>query len=531
MIHQPVLINGEWRQSRDPAGFFRATDPATGTPLAHSYPVSSQADIEQALQAAQEAVAALRSIPAESLAAFLDSFASKIEERVDSLVDSANSETALAPEPRLRLVELPRTSDQLRQAAAAARERTWCQATIDTKSNIRSRLGPLGGPVVVFGPNNFPFAFNSVSGGDFAAAIAAGNPVIAKANTGHPNTTRILAEAALDVLRQSDLPQAMIQLLYHTEPETGLALVTDERVGATAFTGSRDAGLKLKKAADSAGKLIYLEMSSVNPVFVLPGALRERCDEIATELYSSCAMGSGQFCTKPGLTIIEQGLESGRFIERVRELFEENNAGNLLSASGVKTIAGALSELQTHGAEVITGGGEAEGPGFVFTNTLLVVSGDDFLKHPHALQTEAFGTVNLIVIADDVYQMADIAARLEGNLTGCIYSHSQADDEAAYAMIEPVLRQKVGRLLNDKMPTGVAVVPSMNHGGPYPATGHPGFTAVGIPASLHRFAALHCYDNVRHHRLPAELQDRNPTGKMWRLIDADWTQGDVAQRA
>jgi NADP-dependent aldehyde dehydrogenase len=123
--------------------------------------------------------------------------------------------------------------------------------------------------------------------------------------------------------------------------------------------------------------------------------------------------------------------------------------------------------------------------------------------------------------------MAEIAAQLEGSLTGSIYSHSQGADDDAYEQIEPVLRRKVGRLLNDKMPTGVAIVPAMNHGGPFPATGHPGFTAVGIPASLLRFAALHCYDNVRYHRLPPELQDKNPNGRMWRFIDGDWTQRDV----
>src|SRR6185312_2207422 len=143
-------------------------------------------------------------------------------------------------------------------------------------------------------------------------------------------------------------------------------------------------------------------------------------------------------------------------------------------------------------------------------------------------QTEAFGTANLIVGARDVAQMVTIAERLEGNLTGSIYSDTGAADDADYTRVAAALRPKVGRLLNDKMPTGVAVSPAMNHGGPYPATGHPGFTAVGIPAALRRFAALECYDNVRPHRLPAALRDKNPNGKMWRLIDGSWTQGDVA---
>jgi NADP-dependent aldehyde dehydrogenase len=177
---------------------------------------------------------------------------------------------------------------------------------------------------------------------------------------------------------------------------------------------------------------------------------------------------------------------------------------------------------------VLAGGSPVAGDRAAFEPTLLEVSAATFLAKPHDLQTEAFGTVNTVVVADDVAQMAAIAAALEGNLTGCVYSDTTGKDDADYARLVPVLRQKVGRLLNDKMPTGVAVSPAMNHGGPYPATGHPGFTAIGIPASLLRFAALRCYDAVRPNRLPPELANKNPTGKMWRLVDGNWSQQDVA---
>jgi NADP-dependent aldehyde dehydrogenase len=191
-------------------------------------------------------------------------------------------------------------------------------------------------------------------------------------------------------------------------------------------------------------------------------------------------------------------------------------------------ISEGIAELVAHGASIVAGGREIEGPRCAFANTLLRAPGAAFLANPHALQTEAFGTVNLVVVADTADEMAAIAGSLEGNLTGSIYSDVEGGDDELYRRVEPVLRRKVGRLLNDKMPTGVAVTPAMNHGGPFPATGHPGFTAVGIPASLLRFAALHCYDNVRPHRLPAELADRNPTGRMWRLIDGEWSQQDVS---
>jgi NADP-dependent aldehyde dehydrogenase len=524
---EPVLIAGEWRQAVNPAGAFTAEDPSTKTPLPERYPVSDAEDVERACAAALDAVAALRGVPIDAIAHFLDDYATRIEARADALVDVAARETGLPASPRLRSVELPRTVDQLRQASAVVRDRSWCHATIDTKANIRSLFAPLGGPVVVFGPNNFPFAFNSVAGGDFVAAIAAGNPVIGKANTGHPGTSRLLAALAFDAVKASGLPAGMVQLLYRTPPDVGYALVSHRAIGATGFTGSKGAGLRLKAAADAAGKPIYLEMSSVNPVFVLPGALAERAAQVAGELFDSCAMGAGQFCTRPGVTVVQGGDLAEPFIAAVAAKFTIAVPGTLLGRGGVSAIAEGVDTLVASGAMVVAGGVPDDASRYAFANTLLRTTGDAFLANRHALQTEAFGTVNLVVVARDLHQMVEVAAALDGSLTGCVYSATSGEDEAAYAALAPVLRQRVGRLLNDKMPTGVAVSPAMNHGGPYPATGHPGFTAVGVPAALLRFAALHCYDNVRAHRLPPEVADRNPTGRMWRLVDGEWTQRDV----
>jgi NADP-dependent aldehyde dehydrogenase len=526
---EPVLIGGEWRQASNPAGAFSAVDPSTREPLAERYPVSGIDDVERACLAAQEAVAALRGVPRDTVSRFLENYAGRIEARAEALVDRAARETGLPESPRLRLVELPRTTDQLRQAAAAVRDRSWCRATIDTRHDVRSVFAPLGGPVVVFGPNNFPFAFNSVAGGDFVAAVAAGNPVIGKANTGHPGTTKLLAEEALASALDCGLPPAIVQLIYRTPPDVGFSLVSHPAIGATGFTGSKSAGLRLKHAADEAGKPIYLEMSSVNPVFVLPGALEERLPEVARELFESCALGAGQFCTRPGVTVIQQGAPAEAFIAEVAGLFGRAVPGTLVGASGVEAIRSGIGELLAHGATVVTGGHAEAGRRCAFANTLLRASGAAFLADHSALQTEAFGTVNLVVVARDLSEMAEIAAVLEGSLTGCIYSATTGDDDRAYAILAPVLRQKVGRLLNDKMPTGVLVSSAMNHGGPFPATGHPGFTAVGIPASLLRFAALHCYDHVRADRLPPEIGNPNPTGTMWRIIDGEWSQRDVAE--
>lgn len=514
-----VLIGGEWREARA-CGFFRAENPATKQPLPEEYPVSAWEDCEAVLTAAAEAFDIMRALPRERLARFLEAYAERIEARRGELVDTAAIETALPARPRLAEVELPRTVSQLRQAAAAARTGSWALPVIDTAANIRSCLAPIG-PVCVFGPNNFPFAFGSVSGGDFAAAIAAGNPVIGKANSSHPGTTRIFAEEARKALDEAGLPAAAVQLLYRLSHEDGERLVSDPRLGATGYTGSQHAGLRLKAAADAAGKPIYLELSSVNPVIILPGALRERAGAIAEEFTASCLLGAGQFCTNPGLVVLLESDETGIFVAEVARRFGAAPAGTLLSRGVERALRESLQILVEAGAVVLTGN-EAGDPGRCsVANTLLRVTGQDFLRDPGAMQTEAFGNASLIVVARDLAEAGSVVSTLEGNLTGCIYSATAGDDDAAYGQIEPLLRQKVGRLLNDKMPTGVAVSPAMNHGGPFPASGHPGFTAVGIPASLRRFAVLHCYDSVRPERLPDLLRDENPTGA-WRLVDGAW---------
>lgn len=522
----PVLIAGQWRPARG-RETLRAVDPSSAEPLPGEYPVSPWPDIAEAVEAGRKAAADMAAVGVEPRARFLEGLAGRIEARKEDLVASAHLETALPAEPRLGSVEFPRLLDQLRKAAAAAHDRSWCRATIDAKADIRSMYGPLGGPVVVMGPNNFPYAYNAVGGGDFASAVAAGNPVIAKSHPGHPATTRILAEAAHEAVLASGLPRAAVQLLYHFAPEHGLRLVGHKDVGATAFTGSRPSGLALKRAADEAGRPIYLEMSSANPVFILPGALEERSEAIAAELFQSCALAAGQMCTKPGLVVVPDGFPGRAFIETVRKAFEGAAPMVLLGPKVLKGLREADSRLRAKGAERLAGGRPPEGPGFRFAPTLFAMSGTAFLEDPPAFQVESFGTLSVIVMAEGPGEMREIAARLHGHLTGAIYSHSGGNDDREYDTIEPVLRTKVGRLLNDKMPTGVAVSPAMNHGGPYPATGHPGFTAVGFPAAMLRFASLRCYDHVRPDRLPPELKDANPTGSMWRLIDGEWTQRSI----
>jgi NADP-dependent aldehyde dehydrogenase len=520
MAEHPVLIAGKWRAARS-VRTFRAINPDSGEPLPDSYPMSAWDDCDAALSAAAEAAEDLRRTPPDRIARFLRAFADRLDGAKARIVEQAHLETALPRSPRLADVELPRTTNQLRQAADAALEGSWALPTIDTKNQIRSCYEPIG-PVVVFGPNNFPFAFNGAAGGDFAAAAAAGNPVIAKGHPLHPGTSRMLAEEAFAAATECGLPPGTIQLLYKLDHESGARLVSDPRCGASAFTGSRTAGMALKRAADAAGKPIYLEMSSINPVLVLPGALAERGSKVASEFASSSLLGGGQFCTNPGLVILLAGEHTDQFISEVRTAFDAAPVPALLSDSVAAGLAASVKTLRGAGAELLTAKTTASGP-CRYPNTLLRVTGERFLADPEKLQTEAFGSTSLFVVARDAREAADVLRHLEGNLTGCIYSDTGGSDDDLYRELAAILTARVGRLLNDKMPTGVTVSPAMNHGGPFPATGHPGFTAVGIPASVRRFAALRCYDNVREHRLPASLRDGNPNGRMWRLIDGGWT--------
>ena len=518
---EKVYINGIFRDSVA-ASSFRASNPSTGEALERDFPVSEWKEIDEALEVASSCFKELRSMSPEKIAAFLDNFADLIQSDKDTLVDLAHEETGLPKTPRLGDVELPRTVNQLKLAAAAARSGSWAMPTIDTKANIRSCYQPIG-PVCVFGPNNFPFAFNSLAGGDFAAAIASGNPVIGKANSSHPATTKRFAELAMQAIDKTGMPKGLVQLLYRTSHVDGERMVGDPRLAAIGYTGSRNAGLQLKSVADKVGKPFYAELSSVNPIVYMPGAMKERVEKLIEEYVASGLMGAGQFCTNPGLLIMLKSQEADRFVSGVTDKYKSSPAGTLLSKSVESSLVKSISILCGAGAELLAGGNKVEGGRCAVANTALRVTGEKFLSDAHSFQTEAFGNAVLIVVCDSMTELKQVIEQLEGNLTGAIYSATDGSDDGIYQPIAEELSQKVGRLLNDKMPTGVAVSPAMNHGGPFPATGHPGFTAVGMPASMIRFAKLTCFDAVRPSRLPAVLQDSNPQ-KAWRSIDGVWTQ-------
>lgn len=519
-----VLMGAGWRDSAGTATF-RAFDPTTGEAVGDAFPVSPKAELEAALSAAVAAAPALAATAPETIATFLENYASGIEAQAEELVALANRETALPVTPRLAGNELPRTVSQLRQAAVAVRARSWSLPVIDTAAGLRSCLGPLGKPVVVFGPNNFPLAFNGIAGSDFASAIAARNPVIAKGHPGHPGTSRALAQIAYRAAQDAGLPEGSVQMLYQFDAQDGLALAGDARLGAIGFTGSRAAGLALKAAADRVGVPFFGELSAVNPVVILPGALAERgAAALAQEYVGSCLLGSGQFCTNPGLVIAPEGEAGDAFVAAAAELFSNAAPAVVFSEGVIAGLEHGISILRAAGAEVLAGAAQRAAPGFRFAPTLLGVDAATFLREPDALQTEAFGPVGLIVRSPDEATMRAILAVLEGSLTGTLYAG--AGDEEVAVRLAAALRPRVGRLSLNRMPTGVAVSAAMNHGGPYPSTTAPGFTAVGMPGAIRRFAALHSYDHAPDAWLPAELADANPQN-VWRIVDGTPTQGSL----
>jgi len=518
----PILIAGTWRPATV-VDSFHAYDPSTGRPHDVAWPVSGWSDVDAALDAAVTAARDLARLPDERRADFLSRYAARLEAKATNLVAAAHAETGLAVQPRLADVELPRMLDQIRQAAAAVREGTWRMAMIDTERNIRSAAFGLG-PVVVFPPGNFPFAYGAVTGGDFAAAIAAGNPVIAKAHPGCPTVSLIAAREAVEALRETGLPPATVQLLHGIAPADGERLVADARVGATGFTGGHEAGKKLFAAASAAGRVIWVEMGSLNPVVLLPGALAERAAAIADELTASVTGSAGQFCTKPGLVFLVDDDAGKAFVAGLTAKFQGVGQQVLLGPLGFERLSGGIARLRAAGARM-NAGGASPAEGCRHPATLLEVSAAELLAKPDQLLVEAFGNATLLVRAASLDELARALALVPGALGASLYLAKDGRDDATAAMIQPVLEARTGRLIENRMPTGLAVTPPMQHGGPWPSAAPPFFSAVGMPWSILRFARRLCFDGVSATRLPECLRDAPPSGHPWRSIDRAWTRG------
>lgn len=502
---------------------FQAADPRTGERLAPAYHFGVPADAERAAALAWEAFATYRDTDQGTRAAFLETVADRVEALGDPLVERVTAETGI-PAARVR-GELARTVNQLRLFARVVREGSWLGARIDPaipdrkplpRPDLRQRRIPLG-PVAVFSASNFPLAF-SVAGGDTASALAAGAPVIVKAHPAHPGTSELVGRAIRAAVAEHGLPEGTFSLL-HGGRELGVALVTEPRVKAVGFTGSRQGGLALVQAAASRPVPIpvYAEMSSVNPVFLLPGVLRDRAADIGAAYVNSVNIGVGQLCTSPGLVFAVEGEGLDTFIESAAAKIGETGAAPMLGA-GIRgaydTGVGRLEKLD--GVTEVARGGDDSAIACGGRTALFVTDGDTFLANP-SLQEEVFGPASIVVRARDTAQLKEIAQTIEGQLTATV--HATPDDHATAGELLPLLELIAGRVIFNGWPTGVEVGHAVVHGGPFPATSAPATTSVGTRA-IERFLRPVSYQDAPADLLPAELRDGNPLG-LWRRVDGE----------
>ena len=498
-----------------------AINPATGEALAPSYLGGSRAEVEQACELAEAAFDQYRETSLEARAHFLETIAEEIEAIGGALTERGVAESGL-PQARLE-GERGRTCGQLRLFASVVRAGEWLDIRHDPalperqplpRADLRQRHIPLG-PVAVFGASNFPLAF-SVAGGDTASALAAGCPVVVKGHSAHPGTSELVGRAIQRAVTKCELPEGVFSLLFGSGREIGQALVADPRIKAVGFTGSRNGGTALMATAQARPEPIpvYAEMSSINPVFLLPEALKARGTKLAESFVASLNMGAGQFCTNPGLVIGLKGADLDAFVATAGEAVK-GSAGQTMLTPGIHDAyqSGVAALADNASVTEIARGQTGDGPHSCQT-ALFVTSASDFLSD-EALQGEVFGATSLVIECRDSDEMQQVAQKLEGQLTATL--QLDEGDLAAAKRLLPVLERRAGRIMANGWPTGVEVGHAMVHGGPYPATSDSRTTSVGS-AAIYRFLRPVCYQDLPAGLLPEALQDGNPCN-VSRLVD------------
>ncbi|WP_017774921.1 aldehyde dehydrogenase (NADP(+)) [Paraburkholderia kururiensis] len=506
---------------RGTKGTLRAFDPARNAEIEPTFGAGSVTDVDRACDLAAQAFDSYRSAPLETRARFLEAIAENILALGDTLIERAQAESAL---PRARLEgERGRTVGQLKLFASLVREGRWLTATLDSampdrkplpRSDLRMQKIPVG-PVAVFGASNFPLAF-SVAGGDTASAFAAGCPVVVKAHPAHLGTSELVGRAIQKAVADCGLHEGTFSLVIGAGNEIGEALVAHPAIKSVGFTGSRRGGLAL---ADIASKRrepipVFAEMSSINPVFVMPGALAARADSIATGFVESVTLGVGQFCTNPGLVIVLNGPHTQGFIDAAAQALAKKGAQTMLTAGIAAAYReGVAQRAETSGVKSVAQGTTSDASCSALP-ALFTTTAAQFLA-TRALEDEIFGPTSLIVTCADVSEMTKVAEQIEGQLTATLQIEP-ADYELVRGLL-PTLERKVGRILANGYPTGVEVCYAMVHGGPFPATSDPRATSVGATA-IDRFLRPVCYQDLPAELLPEAVQDGNPL-KLWRLRD------------
>jgi 2,5-dioxopentanoate dehydrogenase len=483
---------------------------------------ADSADVEAATTAAAEAFASYRATTPTQRADFLELVAEEIEADKDAIIEAAVAETSL-PEGRIT-GEVGRTTGQLRMFAGVVRQGDHLGVRIDPamplreplpRADIRQRMVPLG-PVAVFGASNFPLAF-STAGGDTASALAAGCPVVVKGHPAHPRTGALVAAAVSRAVERAGLHAGTFSFLLGEGIELGQALVADPRIAAVGFTGSRAGGLALvETAAKRAVPIpVYAEMSSINPVVVLPGALAEADTKAFAEAYvGSLTLGAGQFCTNPGLLFLPAGDAGDAFLAATAEAVKASTGQRMLTPGIAEAYASGTSALRdTEGVTIVAsgteGGDHAPAPTVAEAPVELLAAAHSTVAH------EVFGASGVVVRYDDADALLPRLADLEGQLTATV--HATSADSADAAKLIPVLELKAGRILFNGWPTGVEVGHAMVHGGPFPATSDSRSTSVGSLA-IERFQRPVAYQDVPADLLPEAVRDDNPWG-LTRRVD------------
>jgi NADP-dependent aldehyde dehydrogenase len=519
MINGEMFIAGETRPGSGAP--VRAVNPATGETLDIAFGGASRADLDAACAAAEVAFDTYRNLPAERRAAFLEGIAQNLLDLGDELIERCMAETGL-PRPRLE-GERGRTVGQLRMFAQVVRAGRHLNLRVDPadpqrvppRVDLRLRNIPVG-PVAVFGSSNFPLAF-SVAGGDTASALAAGAPVVAKAHPAHPGTSELVGRAVTKAVADAGLPAGVFSMLFDSGYEIGSALVGDPRIKAVGFTGSRRGGLALIDIAQRRDEPIpvYAEMSSINPVILMPEALEQRAEEIAKAFVGSLTLGAGQFCTNPGLVLAVDSPALDRFVAAAAGALAAMPAQPMLTPGIHAAYEEGVAAIAAHGdvRTVATGldGEFYRGQAMLFETTAAA-----FAQHAE-LQDEIFGAASLIVRFPDLAALREAIGGMEGQLTAALHV-AEADHEEARRLI-PILERKVGRILFDGFGTGVEVGHAMVHGGPFPATSDARTTSVGSLA-IDRWLRPVSYQDMPDGLLPAELRRDNPLGVERSLLGA-----------
>ena len=508
---------------------FRAFDPARAESIEPDFVRASPSEVERAATLAAAAAPAFAATTGADRRQLLHRLADRLDATGPELVARAMRETAL-PEARLR-GEVARTSGQLRLYGDTAARGDWLDLRIETalperkplpRPDHRSMLRPLG-PVVVFGSSNFPFAY-SVAGGDTASALAAGCPVIVKAHPAHPGTSALVGRLVVEAVAEAGLPAGTFALLFDDGFEVGQALVRHPAVAAVGFTGSLRGGRALADlaAARPVPIPVYAEMGSINPVFILPGALAERAPAIVEGLHASATLGVGQFCTKPGLIVLQRSPEAEAFVRALAAKLTGTPEAAMLTAGIRKNfLAGTTARAASSGVGVVA---RTEPVGACAAAPVWFETGArTFLAQPE-LSAEIFGPSSLVVWCADADEMHAVAEHLEGNLTATVHA-AGLEAEAVRGLVS-VLAARAGRVILNGYPTGLEVSSAIVHGGPYPATSDGGrSTSVGTRALL-RWARLVCYQNFTEALLPPELRNANPLG-LRRLVNGEWSNDSI----